>query len=759
MSMSGRRIEVRGIVQGVGFRPWVYKLARDGGVTGRVRNDAAGVIIDAFGSDAALDGFADRLVHEPPPAAEIVDVHWHSIPVEELDHFSIVASADAEELRVSIPPDLAICRECLAEIFDPANRRYHYPFTNCTHCGPRFTIARDVPYDRAATTMARFMMCDECRREYEEPSDRRFHAQPNACPACGPRLTLTTNNGQPIACADPIEAAAGLIDHGAIVAIKGLGGFHLACDAANDVAVKRLRLLKRRDEKPFAVMVANLRAAERVASLTDDERRLLSSPISPIVLAAPSPHSRLSPLVAPDAPLVGLMLPYTPLHHLLMHSAGIPLVMTSGNLCDEPLAYTNDDAVERLSSLADYLLIHDRDIEAFCDDSVTRIIAGSPAVLRRSRGYVPRAVRVLPPFREPVLACGALLKNTFCFGIGDCAYPGQHIGDLATVAAHDAYAAGIERMTRFLQVAPQIIAYDLHPDYLSSRYALDRPEPIKIGVQHHHAHIASVMAEHALRGPVLGVAYDGTGYGTDGTSWGGEILLAHLDRFERVATLRPIALAGGDAAIREPWRIATALLIDAFDDEVPERLLSRWHGVSPEQVELVAQMIAAGLNSPPAHGLGRYFDAIGALVLGRPRSAYEGQIALAWNGVADPRENGGYAFIIDHSTSPWTIDLRMMVRAIAEDVLAGLPASIISARFHNTLVEASALALETAAMTHGNLPVALSGGCFQNPRLTESLITRLSPRFDTHINRKVPAGDGGIALGQAAVAAAIVKGR
>jgi len=452
------------------------------------------------------------------------------------------------------------------------------------------------------------------------------------------------------------------------------------------------------------------------------------------------------------------MLPYTPLHHLLLRGIGKPLVMTSGNVSDEPLAYRNDDAIARLASIADYFLLHDRDIEAFCDDSVTRVIAGAPVLLRRSRGFVPRPVRVLPPFAEPVLAAGALLKNTICIGLGDCAYPGPHIGDLENVAVYDAYVAATDRLTRFLRVEPHVISHDLHPDYLSTRYALSRPEPLKIGVQHHHAHIASVMAEHALNGPVIGVAYDGSGYGTDGAAWGGEILLAHLDRFERIATLRPIRLAGGDAAIREPWRIAVALLYDAFGGKVPESIYTRFAGVAPQRIQSITQMIGAGLHSPPAHGAGRYFDGIAALVLGRARSTFEGQLALAWNGVADPHDTGGYAFVIDHSTSPWSIDLRLMVIAIVEDIAAGLPASRISARFHNTLVEATALAVESAASAHGERPVALSGGCFQNPRLAEGLIARLSPRFDVHLNRRVPPGDGGIALGQAVVAAAVAKG-
>jgi hydrogenase maturation protein HypF len=755
----GRRFAVRGIVQGVGFRPWIYRLASQGGVTGRVRNDAAGVIIDAFGPQSALDDFADRLLHEAPPAAEILDVTSRAIEPEWLNAFVIVPSVGNDELRVSIPPDLATCAECLAEICDPANRRYRYAFTNCTHCGPRFTIARDVPYDRAATTMAAFTMCEACRREYEDPRNRRFHAQPNACPDCGPRLTLIRSNGGHYPSLDPITSAAAAIALGGIVAIKGLGGFHLACDATDAAVVERLRLRKRREQKPFAVMVADMAGAECLALLDDDERALLASPARPIVLARPRPDSPLAAGVAPDAPLVGMMLPYTPLHHLLLHDSRRPLVMTSGNLADEPLAYRNDDAVARLAPLADFLLLHDRDIDAFCDDSVARVIAGAPAMMRRSRGYVPRAVRMSPPCAEPVLACGALLKNTFCIATADSAYAGPHIGDLDNVAAFDAYVGAIDRMERFLRVTPDVVAYDLHPDYLSTRYALSREAGTRIGVQHHHAHIASVMAEHSLDGPVIGVAYDGTGYGTDGEAWGGEILLAHLDRFERVATLRALRLPGGDAAIREPWRLAVALVHDAFDGHVPIDLRSRFSDVSSLQIEAVSQMIETGVHAPRAHGAGRYFDAIGALVLGRSRSAFEGQLALAWNGAADPHENGGYPFIVDHGTSPWVIDLRLMVHAILEDLANRVAAAVISARFHNTLVEATALAVESYGAMQGEVPVALSGGCFQNPRLAESLITRLSPQFDVYLNRRVPPGDGGIALGQAAVAAAIVGGR
>lgn len=760
MSTEGRRIEVRGTVQGVGFRPWIYRLAADGGVTGRVRNDAVGVVIDAFGSPEALEGFARRLRSEHPPAADIVAIDWHTIPPEPVDRFIIAGSTTTNELRVSIPPDLATCDECLAEMLDPLNRRYRYPFTNCTHCGPRFTIAGDVPYDRAATTMAPFTMCEACQREYDDPANRRFHAQPNACPVCGPQLTLLTRTGEAVECADAIDGAAGALNRGAIVAVKGLGGFHLACDATNTDAIARLRELKRREEKPFAVMVADLRTAERLAWLTHEERTLLSSVARPIVLAHPRLRLPLSPLVAPDAPLLGLMLPYTPLHHLLLRSVPFPLVMTSGNITDEPLAFDNADALERLAPLTDFFLVHDREIDAFCDDSVTRVMAGAPVLLRRSRGYVPRPVRVEPAFDTPVLATGALLKNTFCIGLGDSAHMGPHIGDLANLAAYDAYVAAIARMTTFLRVRPEVIAHDLHPDYLSTRYALSRTDAATIGVQHHHAHIASVMAEHGLRGPVIGVAYDGTGHGTDGHSWGGEILLAALDRFERVATLRPIRLAGGDMAIREPWRIALALAMDAFDGEIPNWLMDRLRTMQPSQIDGVQQMLASGLHAPFAHGAGRYFDGVASLVLARPHAAFEGQLAMAWNGMAQAVECGRYPFTLERTAAPWSIDLRPTLRAIVADMDLGEPAPRISGRFHNTLVEATATTVEAVADERGTFPVALSGGCFQNPRLTEGLFDRLSPRLSVHINRRVPPGDGGIALGQAVVAAAtIAKGR
>jgi hydrogenase maturation protein HypF len=752
----GRHIEIRGIVQGVGFRPWIYRLAMEEGLAGSVRNDATGVTIEAFGSEDALDEFMRRL-DAPPPAAVINEVRSWVIPVVPVDAFSIVPSQESTERRVSIPPDLATCPHCLSEIFNPHDRRYRYPFTNCTNCGPRFTITRDVPYDRPATTMAVFRMCPACQREYEDVTDRRFHAQPNACPICGPWLELGTADGALMAEEDPIAAVAAALTRGDIVAIKGLGGFHLACDATSRDAVQVLRTRKRRDEKPFAVMVRDVTHASDVALLTDDERRLLQSVERPIVLATRRGDGPLAAEVAPHNALIGVMLPYTPLHHLLLHHVKRPLVMTSANLAEEPLAYRNAEALQRLSGIADLFLMHNRGIETRCDDSVARVIDGKPVVLRRARGYVPRGIRVTARFDRPVLACGALLKNTFCFGVGDTAYLGPHIGDLENLETYRSFEESVGRMEKFLRVKPAIIAHDLHPDYMSTTFALARPESIKIAVQHHHAHVVSAMAEHGLPAPVIGIAYDGTGYGTDGTAWGGEVLVANYASFERVATLRPIPLAGGDAAIRHPWRIAVALLEDAFHGYSPLDDLTLFDRVAAAEVAVVRQLVATRFRSPLAHGAGRYFDGIGSLVLARPHSRYEGQVALEWNGVADPTERRRYGYAVDEGHAPCEIDLRQMTRDAVRDLIANVPSSTISARFHNTVIAATADVVRRTARIHGALPVVLTGGCFQNARLAEGLARELRSDFSVYLHHEVPPGDGGIALGQAVVAAAVAR--
>jgi len=757
--VEGRRIRIQGTVQGVGFRPWVYRIAIAAGVRGRVRNDSTGVTIEAFGDVEALARFLDALKF-PPPAAKIHTVQAEALAGDPPADFAIAASEAGSHPRVSIPPDLATCPDCVAEITDRKNRRYRYPFTNCTNCGPRFTIATDIPYDRPATTMAAFEMCPACRREYEDVGDRRFHAQPNACPVCGPTLTLHAPGGSLIAVADPIARASAAIKAGAIVALKGLGGFHLACDATSGDAVRRLRERKHREEKPLAVMVRDLSEAEAIGVVGPVEREWLTSVERPIVLLpVRNPQSSIrNDVVSPGNRLVGLFLPYSPLHHLLLADVGRPLVMTSANLSEEPIAFDNEEAIARLSEIADLFLLHDRRIETRCDDSVVAVIAGRGTVLRRSRGYVPRPIAMARAIVRPVLACGALLKNTFCLAFDSEAWFGPHIGDLENVETFESYIKAIARMERFLAVRPEVIAHDLHPDYLSSIYAQDRPEAIKVAVQHHHAHVVSAMTEHGIDGPAIGIAYDGTGFGTDGTSWGGEILIATTRSFERAATFRSVSLPGGDQAVREPWRIAVALAMDAFDGELPDEVRALLSGVPFDHVNGVQQLLRSSAPMPLARGVGRYFDAFGALFLGRRRAAYEGQVAIEWNQIADPAVSQVYAFGFDRESTCPEIDLRPTVRAALGDWASGVSVATIAAAFHNTLAEATTAAVRLAAARYGRLPVVASGGCFQNARLAESVRAALAPEYDVRLHERVPPGDGGIALGQAVIADALVNG-
>jgi hydrogenase maturation protein HypF len=750
--IRGLRIVVSGTVQGVGFRPWVLRQARELGVSGRVCNDAAGVRIEAFAAEPVLETFLDQLAQRSP--GHVRSLSRTPIPVEALTGFCIDETHAAGAIALSIPPDLATCPACLAELADPADRRYRYPFINCTGCGPRFTIATDLPYDRATTTMARFPLCDDCAREYGDPSDRRFHAEPIACPRCGPSLRI-----EPPAGDDPLASAVALLLAGKIVGVKGLGGFHLACDAASPAAVASLRARKHRDRKPFALMVRDLDEARRLAFLRPEDEALLTGAERPITLVTRRPDAAVAAEVAPDTPLLGLFLPYTPLHHLLLDAAKRALVMTSGNLSDEPIAKDDDDARARLAPLCDALLVHDRPIATRCDDSVARVIAGGPMLLRRSRGYVPRPIPLARALARPVLAVGAELQSTFCLARGDSAYLGPHIGDLDNLLAHDFFVEAIERMERLVHVRPAIIAHDLHPDYLSTRYALAREGAQRVAVQHHHAHVIAVKAEHGIEGSVLGLAWDGVGLGSDGTPWGGELLLARDEGFERLATLRPIALAGGDTAVRQVWRIALALLDDAFDGAPPLDRLPLFRHVPARDRTVVRQMIAAQLNSPRAHGVGRLFDGVGALCLERPVAFHEAQIALAWNHAAVAGEQGAYPFDLDRARPVIELDHRPMVRALVGDLLAGCPASVIAARFHRTLVRAGASLVREAVRAVGPLPLVLAGGCFQNPLLAEGLIEALGGELPVHLPRALPPGDSGLALGQAVIAAAVLEGK
>jgi hydrogenase maturation protein HypF len=749
----GRRIEIRGAVQGVGFRPWVLRVAREAGVTGRVLNDPQGVTIEAFGPAPAVEGFLHRLESAPPAAARIEGLQAREIPARDLRRFRIARSHVEGGKRLSVPADLATCVECAREIASPEDRRYGYPFTNCTDCGPRFTILRQVPYDRAGTSMAAFTMCRACAKEYRSPGNRRFHAQPNACPKCGPRLRAVSPLGETLPTLDPVGAAVAYLEAGLIVCLKGIGGFHLACDATSPAAVRRLRERKRRDQKPFAVMARDLDAARRLGHVREEEAALLTSVERPIVLVRRRFDSGLAWEVAPANPLVGVLLPYSPLHHLLLSQGPGPLVMTSGNLADEPIARTDGEALGRLKDVADVFLVHEREIVARCDDSVARVVAGRPMLLRRSRGYVPRPLAVARPFDRPVLACGGHLKNAFCIGVGDAAYMGPHIGDLDALETVRAFEEAVAHMERLLGVEPEVVAHDLHPWYLSTAYALRRPAAVRVAVQHHHAHVASALAEHRLAGRVIGVAYDGgTGYGTDGTSWGGEVMVADADGFDRVATFRALALPGSEVAIHEVWRLALALLEDAYDGAPPLESFSLFRLVSEADVSAVRKAARIDGLWPMARGVGRYFDALGALILGRPRSHFDGQVALEWNLAADTRERGRYPFEVDRATTPWTIDLRGMVQAAVADLRSGLGPATISGRFHNTLAAVTAAVVRSAAELHGGLPVVLTGGCFQNALLAERLLEDLSPDLRVFLHRQVPPGDGGLALGQALVA-------
>jgi len=757
MSQQGRHIEIRGVVQGVGFRPWVYQLAHRDGIAGRVCNDSRGVLIDAFGAPEALDKFVDDLAAGGPPAARVRELEWSPIPAEPISDFTIVPSEPSATKRVTIPADLATCPDCLAEVFDPANRRYLYPFTNCTNCGPRYSIVRGVPYDRDKTTMASFTMCGDCRREYEDPLDRRFHAQPNACPMCGPRVTAHTPEGREISTYEPLHFAARAIRAQLTVAVKGLGGFHLACDATSSLAVVRLRERKHRETKPLAVMVPDLSAAEDLAFLSEAERNLLTSVERPIVLVRQKPHTALAPEVTGDNPLIGLFLPYTPLHHILLRECGRPLVMTSGNISEEPMITHNQMAFDQLKEIADVFVLHDREIETRVDDSVVRVIDGEPTVFRRARGYVPRGIELATSFDEPVLACGAHLKNTFCVAAGNAAFLGPHIGDLETVDTLRAYEAAIQATKEFVGVEPKIYAHDLHPQYFSTLYALAQHGVRTIPVQHHHAHIVSVMAEHRLTGTVVGVAYDGTGFGTDNTSWGSEIMIADEADYRRFATFRALPLAGGDQAIRQVWRIALALLDEAFDGQPPLHAIPVFRDMPRRGIDAVRNMIARNLNSPLARGAGRYFDAIGAIALGMPASRYEGEVAFQLNMAADPEERGVYPVVIHDGISPWEIDLRPVMKSAVEDLISGHSPGTISARFHNTLAAATIEVARAAVASAGDVPIVLSGGCFQNTRLAEEIIGALRPRHRIYMSHDVPPGDGGLSLGQAVIANAIAS--
>jgi hydrogenase maturation protein HypF len=745
---------VEGIVQGVGFRPFVYALATRLGLAGLVGNDLDGVFAEVEGPPSAVSEFLAALERDAPPLARVDRVTATSMTPAGTSSFQIVASEPAGRRATLIAADTATCADCLREMHDPADRRFRYPFINCTNCGPRFTIVRDVPYDRPLTTMAGFPMCERCAAEYHDPANRRFHAQPTCCAACGPRLTLLDQAGKPQD--NALDLAADLLGQGAIVAVKGLGGYHLAADAASETAVATLRARKHREDKPFAVMVADLHAAQRLGLIDDAEAALLTSQARPIVLLARRPDADVAASTAPGNRRLGIMLPYTPLHHLLLASVGRPLVLTSGNVSDEPIAYRDEDALDRLGGIADAFLTHDRAIHIRTDDSVVRAFGGRPALIRRSRGYVPEPVTVrgasFTGFPRPVLACGAELKNTFCLAKGDRAFVSHHIGDLENAETLRSFTEGIEHFARLFDITPQVVAYDLHPEYLSTKYALDLDGVDLARVQHHHAHIASCLADNGAEGPVIGVAFDGTGYGTDGTIWGGEFLIAGLADFRRAGHLAQVPMPGGAAAVRQPWRMAAAYLDelaghDAVSLPVAQRNVGRW--------DMIVAMARRKVNAPLTSSAGRLFDAVAAILGVRDEITYEGQAAIELEQLADPAETGAYHASIAATGAAFRASGADLIAAAVEDLEAGVPREAVAARFHNGLAALIIDGCELLREQHDLRTVALSGGVFQNLLLLGRTVAGLEGRgFTVLTHSRVPCNDGGISLGQAVVAAA-----
>jgi hydrogenase maturation protein HypF len=720
-----------------------------------VLNDSRGVVVEVEAPGETVERFLARLPAEAPPLATV-----ERVTAEELEEvgelgFSIWESPAGGEPRAAVTPDSATCPDCLAELFDPGDRRFRYPFTNCTNCGPRFTIVRDIPYDRPNTTMAGFDMCAACRAEYEDPADRRFHAQPNACPACGPRVRLVYAGGGTVEdarSADPVEATARALREGAIVAIKGLGGFHLACLAEDEDAVAELRARKHREDKPFALMAGDAAAVRDLVATSTACEELLMSPARPIVLAPRRADPRVAPSVAPGAPELGVMLPYSPLHHLLLADVGEPLVMTSGNVSDEPIAYEDDDACERLADIADLFLLHDRPIETRTDDSVLRVAEGRPVFLRRSRGFVPGSLPLRVDCGRHMLACGAELKNTFALAKGGRAWVGHHIGDLKNYETLTSFTTGIDHFRPLFAIEPEVVVHDLHPEYLSTKHAMELDGVRLIGVQHHHAHLAACLAEQGEVGPAVGVIFDGSGYGEDGTVWGGELLVGGLADFERVGLLFPVRLPGGDAAVRQPWRMACAWLTAALGEgpALPAGLRGR---VPHTPWRQVADLAASGTASPITTSAGRLFDAVAALCGIRTEVNYEGQAAVELEAAADPAEPRAYPLPV--TGEPLILDARATIRAIVRDLERGVPVSSVSARFHNALAHATAMACRTAAERAGISTVVLSGGVFQN----RTLLTRTRASLEVDglrvlVPELLPPNDGGIAYGQLAVASA-----
>ena len=754
------RISARGVVQGVGFRPFVYQLAAKYNLKGWVCNTSEDVKIEIQGESKDLERFLSELQGNAPPLARIENISVSYHPPAGYKTFKIRPSIAEEGKYQLVSADIATCQACLREIFNPEDRRYHYPFTNCTNCGPRFTIIEDIPYDRPKTTMRSFKMCPECQAEYDNPLDRRFHAQPNACPRCGPRLELLDARGNHLAGSDAIVVATRLLGEEKIVAIKGLGGFLLACDASNEKAVGLLRQRKRRPFKPLAIMVADMNEARKHCYISEREERLLTSPQSPVVLMRWRPESTVCQLVAPNLKYLGVMLPYTPLHHILLRETGLPLVMTSGNISEEPIAKDNDEAIRRLSGIADYFVVHNRNIYARYDDSVTVVERDDVQLTRRARGYAPYPIHLTFKARQ-VLGCGAEMKNNFCLTKDNYAFVSQHIGDLENLETLEHFENTLSLYKKLFRIEPEIVAYDLHPEYLSTKYALELASQFNdiklVPVQHHHAHIVSCMVDNRVEAPVIGVSLDGTGYGSDGHIWGGEFLVADYKGFRRIGHLEYLPLPGGDAAIKKPYRIAVGYLFKLLGEDSFSSELAFLKQIDAVEIEFIKRQIQAGLNSPLTSSMGRLFDAVSALIGIRGEIDYEGQAAVELEMIAYDDKgkagNKGYPYSIIEHDGVSIIQLKELLSAIVEDLYQGVSKATISAKFHNTVVRMVCEMCQLIAERTGINQVALSGGVFQNRLLLRKVVSSLeSANFSVLTHKQVPCNDGGISLGQSVIA-------
>ena len=748
-----RRLHVSGMVQGVGFRPFVYRLARACRLAGFVNNSSDGVWIEVEGDPQQIGLFSVRLQTEAPALARIVGCHSEQIePIGE--NVFVIRTSQRNTLPVTlIAPDVGLCQDCLRELFDPTDRRYRYPFINCTNCGPRYTIVEHIPYDRPFTSMRVFPMCPACEREYHDPADRRFHAQPNACPVCGPRVTLHDSAGKAIETDDPIEAAAALLREGRIVALRGLGGFHLAVDARNEAAVQTLRRRKGRAEKPLALMAPGAERVRLFCEITPEEETLLTHQTRPIVLLQARRGHGLAASVAPGNRYLGFMLPYTPLHYLLLRDRFDALVMTSGNYAEEPIAIGNEEALERLAPLADAFLLHDREILQRCDDSIARVAGGKPCLIRRARGYVPTPVFLARPTEKRILACGGELKNTIALARDDTVFLSQHIGDLDNPAALAFFEHSIDHLERILEITPEAIAYDLHPEYLSTKWAMKQDHLPRIGVQHHHAHLAAVMAENGIDAPTIGLILDGTGYGLDGTIWGGEVLVGDACDFERHAWLQPLPLPGATAAIKHPWRMALAALYAVFGPEARTLDLPLLAALRPEDITLIFRMIDRRINTPLTSSCGRLFDAVSALLGVRSEIQYEAQAAIELEMALDETVDAVYPEALTETNARGAMPMTPLLRAMVADITQGTPTGAVAAKFHWSLAEIFLRAACDARTRYRIDRVGLSGGVFQNVAFFTYLLRRLREKdFEVLTHAEVPTNDGGLALGQVVVA-------